>query len=313
MADKVFGIDFTDTTNPIGTETTSINDGTVLKDVTLRDFISKVGANATEKTALVDADNLMVIDSASAPVNGLKRGTLASLKTMLKTYFDTLYSGISTITHATRHKWLGADPVDIRELLLINCYPSVFKNWSDINGFTASHAGTGVFTLGFVQGTPATGATINSRVCLYSNASIALIGTSGFLANVRTKVNPSTVTTNCTMWLGVMTNPTAPTATEHHAAFKIAEGVIYASCGNGTTGNLTSTGVTIGQYGVADLYMKEKVGSIEYYVNGTLTNTFTTNLPNSGSVPKLTFYMTNTTGADRSIALFPYWFLQATT
>lgn len=198
----------------------------------------------------------------------------------------------------------------LKDNFMQNVYPALFHNWESINGFTASHTNTGAFALGLLQGTPSTGATNNSRVCLYGNAALALIGYTPLLANFRTRINPSTVMTNCTVWLGLISNPTAPTATEHHAAFKIAEGVIYASCGNGTNGNLTSTGITAGQYTITDLYIKEKAGSIEYYVNGELKVTFTTNLPNDGINPKLTFYMINTTGANRSIALFPYWFMQ---
>ncbi len=235
-----------------------------------------------------------------------------SVYSLLSHLHGSSYSSLAAFEdHKARHKWLGADQLDIRDLMM-NSYPAVFKDWADISGFTASHTNSGSFTTGLVQGTPATGTTNNSRCCLYGNASLALIGYGPFLANFRTRINPSTVMTNCTVWLGLLSNPTAPTATEHHAAFKIAEGLIYASCGNGTNGNLTSTGVSIGQYGIADLFIKEKAGSIEYYVNGILKVTFNTYLPNDGITPRLTFYMLNSTGANRTMALFPYWFMQGT-
>lgn len=346
MVDKVFGSEFTDETNPTGSETISINNGVVLKDATLAAIQAKVAANATAK-ALEDNDKIGYHgDTAGA----LRSSTWSSIKATLKTYLDTLYapiakgvtggdnhdhnggdgaqinhttlSNIGTNTHAQidtfitshdeRHEWGGADEVDIRDLMMAYVYGSVFHNWASIAGFTASHSGTGTFTTGFLQGTASTGATNNSRVSLASAAALPIIGTNGFLANFRTKVNPSTVMTNCTVWLGIVTNPTAPTNTEHHIAFRIEEGVIYASCGNGSSGTKVSTGVTIGQFGVANLYFKERVGSIDFYVDGTLTNTLSTNLPNSGATPKLTFYMTNTTGSDRSMALLPYWYHQGT-
>lgn len=66
MANKVFGTDFTNETNPLGTETVSINNGTTLEDVTLRDFIYQTIANAPEEASVHDDDNLGLLDSQNS-------------------------------------------------------------------------------------------------------------------------------------------------------------------------------------------------------------------------------------------------------
>lgn len=60
--------------------------------------------SATSKTTPVDADELPIVDSASSW--SLKKLTWANLKATLKTYFDTLYLGISA-TAANASQLLG--------------------------------------------------------------------------------------------------------------------------------------------------------------------------------------------------------------
>lgn len=88
MADKIFGLDFTDDTSPTENYTVSVRNGSALRDVTLGNLISKVTNNGTSKATPVDADTLPLHDSVAA---GLKKLTWADLKATLKTYFDTLY------------------------------------------------------------------------------------------------------------------------------------------------------------------------------------------------------------------------------
>lgn len=68
-------------------------------------------ANAPEKSSIVVADELHVLDSAASFAT--KRITFSNVRSTLKTYFDTLYAGI---THKSRHASGGADalsPADI--------------------------------------------------------------------------------------------------------------------------------------------------------------------------------------------------------
>lgn len=84
------------TTNPLAGDPRSEGDDHIrmLKAVVKADAVSKAALHAsTEKSALVDGDELMVADSAAgfAPVRTL----FSSIKAVLKTYFDTLYVGLA--------------------------------------------------------------------------------------------------------------------------------------------------------------------------------------------------------------------------
>jgi hypothetical protein len=198
----------------------------------------------------------------------------------------------------------------LQDALMIYGKMAIFHSWESTNGFTASHTGTGTFTSGFLTGDASTGATSGSRVCLYSNATVDLWPSGSTLIRFRSRVNPRTVTTTCVAWLGFLQNPTAPTATEHHIAFKIDGGTIYASAGNGSAGNLESTGVSITQFSLVDLAFKQYPDKIEFYVDGTLTNTFTTNLPGVFNSARMTFYLATAVAADRTFRIWPYWYMQ---
>jgi hypothetical protein len=98
MANKVFGTDYTDETNPLGTETVTVNQGGTFKDVVLSVLLGKVTANATEKTTPVDADSISLWDSVASL---FKRTSWANVKATLKAYFDTLYTPLVTIVAST--------------------------------------------------------------------------------------------------------------------------------------------------------------------------------------------------------------------
>lgn len=236
--------------------------------------------------------------------NWIKK-TLAQVITILRTALDGIYSRLA---HGSDHEWTGSDPLSIRDSLM-NAYPAIFKDWRDMVGSIESHTGSGTFTPGLLYATPSTGTTINSRCCAYTSSTVAMISYSVLLARFRIRINPSTPMTNSILWVGNLTNPTAPTATEHHAAFKIVNEAIYASCGNGTNGNLVDTGITLTQYSTRDFYIIETPTSLLYYVDGVLKVTFTTYRPNSGTL-RGTFYMTTTNTVAKSIALFPMWLMQ---
>lgn len=101
-------------------------------------------------------------------------------------------------------------------------------------------------------------------------------------------------------WFGFVTNPTAPTLTERHIAWRVLHGDIYASCGNGTNGTQTDTGVDLGIGSTNERSFKIITYSdkIEYYIDGILEATLTTNLAGSGDL-KLTFFCKNLSAADK--------------
>lgn len=60
--------------------------------------VAAVNAAATAKATPVDADSVVIVDSAAS--NGMKRVTWANIKATLKAYFDTLYAAASAIASA---------------------------------------------------------------------------------------------------------------------------------------------------------------------------------------------------------------------
>ena len=229
------------------------------------------------KASLVTAANDFLIASGSGVV---VKKTLAETKTIL---------GITTPLNS-----------------IMDAYPIYIKDWINIEGYTQSLAGTGSFSYGAMYGYPHTGATINSEVIMYSSSPFWLIPSSGFFTGFKTRLDPVTTVTNLTIWMGILTNPTAPTATEAHCAFKILNGAIYASSGNGTNGELTDTGLTIAQYQTRDYDIKHFGTYFEFYVDGVLKATHSIYYPNTYST-KATFYMTNTAAEIKAAYLFPYW------
>ena len=229
------------------------------------------------KASLVTAANDFLIASGSGVV---VKKTLAETKTIL---------GITTPLNS-----------------IMDAYPIYIKDWINIEGYTQSLAGTGSFSYGAMYGYPHTGATINSEVIMYSSSPFWLIPSSRFFTGFKTRLDPVTTVTNLTIWMGILTNPTAPTATEAHCAFKILNGAIYASSGNGTNGELTDTGLTIAQYQTRDYDIKHFGTYFEFYVDGVLKATHSIYYPNTYST-KATFYMTNTAAEIKAAYLFPYW------
>jgi hypothetical protein len=237
--------------------------------------------------------------AAATGVHGVGAGYIAK----------STVDGLDVAIHGPRHKWLGADAVNIKDSFMV-LNPFYYKSWQDIMGFTASHTGTGSFTLGFHLGLLTTGATSGSRGCIYETNGIPVYtSTPVYSPRWSLSINQSLAPTSKVAWFGLLETPTAPAATQKHIAFKIAGVDVYASCGNGTNGNLEDTGVDIGQYTTLDLYFKMVYDAvtpkIEYYINGVLKKTFTTYLPTSWETAKATVYVSNSAAEESAFKIWP--------
>lgn len=89
IAEAVYGTDDNAFTTA---EQTKLSDIEASADVTDAVNIAAAIAGATSKSTPVDADGIGIIDSADS--SSLKIVTIAELKAVLKTYFDTLYAAI---------------------------------------------------------------------------------------------------------------------------------------------------------------------------------------------------------------------------
>lgn len=217
-------------------------------------------------------------------------------------------SSMSTIEsdHALRHKWLGDDELNIKDAFMY-LNPTYMKGWENIDGFTASHTNSGAFTTGFGKGLLSTGATINSRACIYETSGIDVYTTSElYYTRFSLRINQFTASVIPKVaWFGLLESPTAPTATQRHIAFKIDGIDIYASCGDGTNGNLEDTGVNIGQYVTKDLYFKQIGTNIYFYVDGVHKVTLPTYAPTGWGTAKATLYLLNSTAETSTFKIFP--------
>ncbi len=92
-----------------------------------------------------------------------------------------------------------------------------------------------------------------------------------------------------------------------HYGFQMVNGVLYASCGDGSAGNRVdvSSGITLTNFNVYRAVHTPGV-DVKFYINGTLVQTTSTNLPTtqSGSSIQLFMGVGTTTTALRSMTLY---------
>jgi len=278
---------------------------------------SLVVGNATPKwdELILGADN----DVLASDGSDLAYETLASLlkATLLTSDGDLLVrtgGNVTRLAAGAADELLaisGGDPTWVNKISrkqFITNYPTYFKDWRDLVGFTEAHSGTGAFTAGFMFGTIKTGTTLNSEGIIHSTDHFwVLTGTTAFITQLLTRINIDTVVTNSLIWIGMFDNQTAPTATEEHIGWKILNGDLFASCGNGSDGNLEDTGVDIVAFGTYDLYIKNTPNKVEYYVSNVLKATFETNLPTSGFELHITYYVKTTDTVSKQFKTFPFW------
>jgi len=246
--------------------------------------------------------------------------TTGSATNLSGTIPHTMLSDLNTatywhLTQTERNALVTGATTDLHshaivDQFLMAVYPFI-KVFDDTNGFTVQTSGTASFTTGWPIAVAATGATSGSRVTINATAGI-------FVYNnvqqyyTRYRIDLHTVTTvesSCTIWAGLFTNPGSPAATESHMAFKIVNGDIYASCGNGTNGNLVDTGLNFSQFNRRRLEIKQVGTDIEYYIDSNLVHTFTTYAPTAVQL-KAAVQIGNSTAANKSINVYPLMIVQ---
>lgn len=246
--------------------------------------------------------------------------TTGSATNLSGTFPHTMLSDLNTatywhLTQTERNALVTGATTDLHshaivDQFLMDVYPFI-KVFDDTNGFTVQTSGTASFTTGWPIAVAATGATSGSRVTINATAGI-------FVYNnvqqyyTRYRIDLHTVTTvesSCTIWAGLFTNPGSPAATESHMAFKIVNGDIYASCGNGTNGNLVDTGLNFSQFNRRRLEIKQVGTDIEYYIDSNLVHTFTTYAPTAVQL-NAAVQIGNSTAANKSINVYPLMIVQ---
>jgi hypothetical protein len=264
---------------------------------------SGVVYDATKETVIFvedikkDDDEIVAIE---AELGTNAKGAYASVKARLDA-LRTFTKGWAS-QKLLRGAGVNVDPSEIifTQLYGLLCNPLCIKGWQDTAGFTTSFGATGYFTTGWVFGTLGTGYTNGSKAALYSSSSVYVVHAAyGHLLSGYMSVRQITAQT---IWFGVFTNPSAPTNTENHFAFKIINADIFASCANGVTQTIEDTGIdaSVDTY----LMIDSNASSLDFYVNGVLKKSFTTNCPNAVSLYP-GYYIINTAAADKILFLKP--------
>jgi hypothetical protein len=184
MADKIFGTDFSDTTDPAGTETISVNNGSALVDVTLSNVVAQVAKNATNKATPVDADKIGYWDSVSG---ALRHMTWANVKATLKTYFDTLYSSITTTRQqltAARTYYVRTDGSDSNTGLANTAGGAFLTVQKAVDTIAALDINGQTVTVQIADGTYTGAVTLKNAVGYAAEGNLVIQGNSGTPANV---------------------------------------------------------------------------------------------------------------------------------
>ncbi len=188
-------------------------------------------------------------------------------------------------------------------------YPWI-KVFDNIDGWTAGHTGTGYFTPAWPTATLGTGITSASVGLIRSTNAIGIYKSiPSYHQRFKLRIYSGVlINASCVIWLGMLATPATPSNTQNHFGFRISSGAIYASCGDGTTGQAVDTGITLTQNVARQLEARFYGTEIRYYVDGVLKATITQNLPDAVGL-YATLYVTNSTTLDKSLLVYPLVFI----
>lgn len=182
------------------------------------------------------------------------------------------------------------------------------KNWADSTGFTFAQS-NGTFTNGFTFGNLAITANANAYANIYQPAGYGyyFVPTSeAFLLRFATIINARAASqATSVLWIGLLSAPTTPSNTQNHAAFKVLNGALYASCGNGTNGTQVDLGIAYSQYTQTDLAIDLGPADVKFYVNGLLKATISTYKPVDGEICA-TAHLLNSASVAVNWYIFPF-------
>jgi hypothetical protein len=197
--------------------------------------------------------------------------------------------------HAASHKWLGSDETNIRGLLFQKPIFYV-HDWANLDGMVdASDGGSVTPSLG--SALFQTSATQGKTAHMYGGSGL-WINRSSPVQRLRMglffSINSANVA-DVDIWFGYFLTPAAPSTTQKHAAFHVANGSasILWSSGDGSTEETGDTGNDLALFAGFELVIMQMENNDYYYVNGILKGTASTNLADNGPMYP-GFYFSNT-------------------
>jgi hypothetical protein len=207
-------------------------------------------------------------------------------------------------SHASTHDLLSTDRIKI----MLNVFNATFVifDWSCRDAWTDYVTGSGsVVWSAPLMMVCSTGTTLDSIGALYPGVAASLSPhNSGHPFAARFQA--ASILLDSELWITARRTGVSPTSfpslTEQHVGWRILNGRIYASNGNGTNGTQTDTGVDIAQWGTVDLLILGSGAGVDanFYVNRSLKATHTTNLPPQWSY-RCWLGIKNAAAADKSV------------
>jgi hypothetical protein len=203
----------------------------------------------------------------------------------------------------------GADPDLRRQTDFLCARPTrylFFECWKDLAGWTESHVGSGGATPSFTLVSLRTGTTVNSRASIYGGlgfnhpheASSDLI-----IQFIQSETNLTNSVIR--LYLHNYYDSLPPSDTSRHGGFKIINGQIWATNGNGSAQTTTDTGATIAAaWSAQQLRLIGTGSSMQFYVNNILKAEHDTNLPSLWGY-RLYLGITNDAAIDQSVRIKP--------
>ena len=208
--------------------------------------------------------------------------------------------------HDARHDWLGADELRLEKLMARTDFLNI--DWQTIDMWTQVNSGSGGQTIDLFACDLYTGATSGSSALIRNTNDYLITMRNPYIIHRYYLRNFGFTQTDGTIWLGVFRNATTPSDTAIHIGFKIINGRVYATTGDGTNQTITDTGdTTLTGYTYASNVKLTALWSdnntAKFYVGTTLVATHTTNLPALQAGGRAIYQITNSAAVEQKIRI----------
>jgi len=280
---KLDGVEAGATANQTGAEIKSLYEGEADTNAYTDAEKTKLAGIETGATKYPDTGEQAFLDADHTKLDGIEAGADVTDSTNVDDAGAVMESdyNANTILHATSDNTPVAE--DFRFVLAKRMPTTVYYEWRNTDLFTLTTTGSGsgsIYTIkNYLLGT---GTTLNSIARLTSD-DIFWIDKDYDVSRFEWTTTMSVRTADCegqSIWIGLMETPATPSTTQKHVAFYVdTNGDIYASCGNGTSGTQTDTGLNVSLNVVFVLLIVYGASDVKFYVDNVLKATITTNIP----------------------------------
>lgn len=168
--------------------------------------------------------------------------------------------------------------------------------------------GTGTWAQKINESVLSSGAVNGNRKYIYYGDYWVTPGTNDRHIRFSASVMSKDTCANKETWVVLLSGVT-PSVTAYHLGFRIVNGDIYASNGNGVNGTQTDTGIKATQWANITFVAVYGTDNIKYYINGILKATHTTNRP-AGITLNMHHSVKTTENVLKENSIFPgviYW------